>query len=95
MVVGVCSLKLILHDSHSLKEKRMVLKSIIEKVKNRFNVSIAEVGDNDVWQRGEIGFAVVGNDKSFINSVMDKVMNFIEGLHLAEVVDHSIELINC
>ncbi|MBI5642426.1 MAG: DUF503 domain-containing protein [Deltaproteobacteria bacterium] len=95
MVAGICSISLIIHESHSLKDKRMVVKSIVEKVKNRFNVSIAEVGDNDVWQRAELGIAAVGNDRAFVNSVMDKVMNFIENLHLAEVIDQKIEIINC
>lgn len=95
MVVGICHISLVIHDCHSLKEKRQVLKSLIEKVKNRFNVSVAEVGDNDAWQRAEVGMAAVGNDRAFINSVVDKAMNFIENLHLAEVVDHSIEIINC
>ncbi len=94
MVVGICRISLIIHDNHSLKGKRQVLKSIVEKVKNRFNVSIAEVGDNDLWQRAELGVSAVGNDRAFINSVMDKVMNFIENLHTAEIVDHNIELIN-
>lgn len=94
MVVGICRISLIIHDNHSLKGKRQVLKSIVEKVKNRFNVSVAEVGDNDLWQRAELGVSAVGNDRAFINSILDKVMNFIENLHLAEIVDHNIELIN-
>jgi uncharacterized protein YlxP (DUF503 family) len=94
MVVGVCTVTLVLHDSHSLKDKRQVLKSVIEKVRNRFNVSVAETGSNDLWQRAEIGIAAVGNDKAFVNSVLDKVLNFIEGMHLAEVTDSGIELLN-
>ncbi|MFQ5736554.1 MAG: DUF503 domain-containing protein [Thermodesulfobacteriota bacterium] len=95
MVLGVCHITLMLHDCHSLKGKRKVIKSVMEKVKNRFNVSVAEVGSNDLWQRAEIGVCVVGNDRAFINSVLDKVMNFVEGLALAEVTGHDIELINC
>ncbi|MEK7774061.1 MAG: DUF503 domain-containing protein, partial [Deltaproteobacteria bacterium] len=55
MVVGICRISLVIHGNASLKGKRQVLKSIIEKVRNRFNVSIAEVGDNDLWQRAELG----------------------------------------
>lgn len=94
MVVGICRLTLFIHDNHSLKGKRQVVKSLTEKVKNRFNVSIAEVGSNDVWQRAEIGISAVGNDRSFVNSSIDKVVNFIENLHTAEIVDQSLELIN-
>lgn len=95
MVVGVCRITLIIHDSGSLKGKRQALKSIIGKVGNRFNVSIAEVGENEMWQRAELGICAAGNDTAFVNSVIDKTVNFIEGLHLAELTDHRIELINC
>jgi len=94
MVVGVCTVTLVIHDSHSLKDKRQVLKSVIEKVRGRFNVSVAETGANDLWQRAEIGIAAVGNDKAFVNSVLDRALNFIEGMHLAEVSDTGIELLN-
>lgn len=94
MVVGISTVTLLLHGSHSLKDKRQVLKSVIEKVKNRFNVSVAEVGGNDVWQRAELGIAAVGNDRAFVNSVLDKALLFIEGLHLAEVTDSTIEIVN-
>lgn len=94
MVVGVLRVTLILHDSHSLKDKRQVLKSAVEKIRNRFNVSAAETGDNELWQRAELGVAAAGNDRAFVNSVLDKVSNFIEGMHSFEVVDTEIELIN-
>ena len=94
MVVGVCTVTLVIHDSHSLKDKRQVLKSVIEKGRGRFNVSVAETGANDLWQRAEIGIAAVGNDKAFVNSVLDRALNFIEGMHLAEVTDTGIELLN-
>ena len=56
---------------------------------------MAEVGDNDLWQRAELAVAAIGNDRAFINSVIDKVVNFIENLHVAEIIDHRIEIINC
>lgn len=92
MVVGICQIDLIIHSSQSLKSKRQVLKAVIERVKNKFNVSIAEVGDNDVWQRSQIGLSVVGNDSSHINSILDNILNFIDSLHLAEIIDHRIEI---
>jgi uncharacterized protein YlxP (DUF503 family) len=94
MVVGVLRVTLVLHDSHSLKDKRQVLKSVIGKVSNRFNLAVAETGANDLWQRAEIGIAAVGNDKAFVNSVLDKALNFIEEMNMAEVTDTSIELLN-
>ncbi|HXI10553.1 MAG TPA: DUF503 domain-containing protein [Thermodesulfobacteriota bacterium] len=95
MVVGICGISLLIHDAQSLKGKRQVIKSLQEKVRNRFNVSMAEVGDNDLWQRAELAVAAIGNDRAFINSVIDKVVNFIENLHVAEIIDHRIEIINC
>ncbi len=94
MVIGVCKMTILLHGNQSLKGKRRVLKSIMGKVKNRFNLSVAEVGANDLWQRAEIGFAAIGNDRAFINSVIDKALCFIEALEMGEVTDHQIELIS-
>lgn len=94
MVIGLCRITLALHDNRSLKGKRQVLKSVIARVKNSFNVSIAEVGENDIWQRAVVGVAAVGNDRHFINSKMDKVINLIEGLNSAEVISTELEIMN-
>lgn len=77
----------------SLKEKRQIVKRVLERAKGRFNVSAAEVGANDVKRMAVIGFAVVGNDASFLNSVLDKVIDFVEDMHLAEMTDSDIEII--
>jgi hypothetical protein len=94
MVVGVCRLTLILSAGRSLKSKRSVLHRIKDRVGNKFNVSIAEVGSNDLWQRIDLGLAIAGNEGGHVNSQLDKVQNFILSLGLAEVVDSSIELIH-
>jgi len=94
MVVGVCHLDLLIRENNSLKGKRRILKKIIERVKNKFNVSIAEVGNYDLWQSSQVGFCVVGNDKRFINSSLDKIIRFIEDLNSAEIVKSEIELLN-
>jgi len=94
MVVGVCHLDLLIAESNSLKGKRRILKRIIGRAQNKFNVSIAEVGNHDLWQSAQVGFCIVGNDKRFINSSLDKVVHFIEGLNLAEIVNSEIELLN-
>ena len=93
MVVGICHVRLLLHNVFSLKEKRGIVRRIIGRVKSKFSVSIAEVGENDLLQRASIGFCVVGNDRAFVNSCLDKIMAFIEELYLAEVVDQNIEII--
>jgi uncharacterized protein YlxP (DUF503 family) len=92
MVVGVGILEICIVDSRSLKEKRGVLRRIMQRTQNKFNVSIAEIGNHDSWKRGTIGFSVVGNDKSFVNSMMDTILKFIDDLKLAEVVSSKIEI---
>ncbi len=94
MVVGICHLDLLITESSSLKGKRRILKRIIGRVKNNFNASIAEVGNHDLWQSAQIGFCMVGNDKRFINSSLDKVIHFIDELNRAEIVNSDIELLN-
>ncbi len=94
MVIGVCKLDLRIPENHSLKEKRHVLRKLTDRVKTRFNVAISEVGDNDVWQRAQMGFCTVGNDRRHINSSLDKVIYFIEQMNLVEMVHTEIEIIS-
>ncbi|MBC8430432.1 MAG: DUF503 domain-containing protein [Desulfobacterales bacterium] len=94
MVVGLGIITFRLHDCRSLKGKRKVVKSIISRLRNNFNVSVAEVGANDIYQRAEIGFALVGNNRKVINSKIDKIFNLAEELGLAEIIDSEMEIIN-
>ena len=94
MVVGTLKLGLYLHDNRSLKGKRKVVKSVIDRVKNKFNVSIAEIGSNDKWQRIELGLGAVGNDRRHIDASLNSVVSFIESLYLADIVDTEVEIIN-
>jgi len=66
---------------------------MIDQVKHRFNVAISEVGDNDLWQRAQIGICTVGNDRRHINSSLDKVVGFIEKMHLVEMVHTDMEIL--
>ena len=95
MVVGICRIELRIPQTHSLKAKRQVLRKIKDRVKNKFNVSIAEVGENDKWQSSLLGLALVGNDRRQINSVLDVVINFIENLNAAEIINSEFEILNC
>ena len=94
MVIGTGILIFRLHDCRSLKGKRSVLKSIISQMRNHFNVSVAEVGANDVYQRAEIGFALAGSDHGLINAKIDKMINFVDDLGLAELIDTEMEIIH-
>jgi len=93
-VVGTLKLSLHIHSSQSLKEKRKVVKSIVAKVHKKFNVSIAEVGSNDKWQMVELGIGAVGNDRRFVNSVLDNILSFLDSLYLGEIIDSDIEILN-
>ena len=78
MEVGILIVKISIGEASSLKEKRKILKSLIDVLKNKFNLSIAEVGEQNKWQVAELGIAVVGNDKSYLNRVIEKVVDKIE-----------------
>lgn len=92
MIVGAGIVDIVVGGSRSLKEKRSVVRRILSRTRNTFNISIAEVGSYDDWKRCRIGFSVVGNERGFVNSKIDKVVNFIEGLHLADVVNVATEM---
>jgi hypothetical protein len=94
MVVGIGIITFRLHDCRSLKGKRKVVKSIISRLRNNFNASVAEIGSNDVHQRAEIGFSLVGNDQGIINTKIDKMVNLAEDLGLAEIIDTEMEIIH-
>src|SRR5260370_20175649 len=87
MVVGVCRITLMVGESHSLKEKRMVLRRIKDRVRQKYNVAIAEVGDQDLWQSAQLGFAVVSNERGFTQAMVQKVLAFVEALAVAKITD--------
>ena len=94
MVVGTCIITLRIYDVHSLKGKRKIVKSQTQRLKNKFNISIAETGLNDNLSWSEIGFSITGNDRRTVNSIMDRVIEMVEGMGLARIVDSKIEIIN-
>ena len=93
MVVGLANIDIHIPESVSLKNKRHLLKRTKDRVKNKFNVSIAEVGDNDLWQRTTIGVSVVANDKKFANQVLSKVVEQINKENGLQILDYSIEIL--
>ena len=92
--VGVARVTLLIAENHSLKGKRMVVRSVIERVRNRFNVAIAEVETQDVHAMATLGIACVSGDGRHANEMLDKVVDFIESERLdAEVGGVEMELI--
>ncbi len=92
MVIGTAKILLRLHAVKSLKGKRKIVKSIINRIKNKFNASVAEVGSNDVHDRAEIGLSLTGTDHSLINSIIDKIFNQVEEMGIAEIIDTEFEI---
>jgi len=94
VIVGICRLTLLAPDSHSLKEKRMVLRRIKDKTRLKFNVAIAEVGDQDAWQQMALGFAVVANERGFVQEMVEKIINYIDALGVAKLVSDEKDFVN-
>ncbi len=94
MLVGLVKLIVYIPEGHSLKEKRRILNMIKDRVKSRMNIIISEVGDQDLWQKAELGFAVVSNDSSFIDSVISKTTEMIENTIPGHIIDRRHEIIS-
>lgn len=92
MRVGLLQIELDLPESDSLKAKRMILRSLKDRIKRRFNVSIAEVDQQEKWQRAILGVANIGSDKRYVNGVLSRVVDLIKNSRLVELVDYRIEL---
>ena len=87
MQLGTLQIVLHIPQSRSLKSKRQIVKGIIERLKNRYNVSVAEVDDNDLWQRATLGIAIVANEGRFIDQVLESVENYIASNPEVVIVD--------
>ena len=89
MVVGVLRLSLFIGGSGSLKERRRVVKSLKDRIRSRFNVSVADVGEQDLWQSATLGVAVVASDGRLADEVLSKVARIVESDPRVEVVGRS------
>lgn len=92
MLVGTLELRILVRDAQSLKDKRRVLKSLKERIRHRFPVSIAEVGSLDHRQHGHLGVAIVSNQSRHATEVLSKVVDFVRNSMLAELIDYTIEV---
>ena len=94
MVVGTCELIFQLPENHSLKGKRQVSRSLVQQIRGRFNVSVAEVADLDRWQTLAIGVTCVSNDSRHANEMLSKIVNFVEDHNGGAVLyQHHIEIL--
>jgi uncharacterized protein YlxP (DUF503 family) len=94
MIVGACVVELRIHGCQSLKAKRGVVRSIVQRVRNRFNLSVAEVGGQDTWQLAVLGLAAAGSDAVAIRRLLETASDFVDDLHLAEVISVDFEVLD-
>lgn len=93
MVIGLCTVELHIPYGHSLKEKRKVVVGLKDRLRRKFNLSVAEVGDHDLWQRAVLGMACVANDGGYVNQVLDQALNHVRSVPALELIHHRIELL--
>ncbi len=93
MFVGVARLTLQIADSGSLKSKRQVLRRVTDRLKARFNVSVAEVEDQDLWQRATIALAVVSADRRHVDEQIQKILHFVEEMYVAPLISRELEIL--
>jgi uncharacterized protein YlxP (DUF503 family) len=93
IVVGLCTVELFIPESQSLKDKRQVLLSLKDRLREKFNLSVAEVDGLDLWQKAVLGLACVANEGRYANQVCDQALNLIRSVPAVEIVQSRIELL--
>ncbi len=93
MFVGVCTFEVHVPESGSLKTKRHSIRSLKDRIRNKFNVSVAEIEDNDLWQKASLAVAAVSNDKSHLNQTLDHVLNMVRSVPEISLLDYHIEIL--
>ncbi len=93
MFIGILKLTLYIPESGSLKDKRRVLRSLKDRLKNKFNVSVAEVDHHDLWQKATVAVALVTRDRRHADESLQKILNKVESWGLAEIIDISTEIL--
>ena len=95
MNAAICKIKLFLPENHSLKEKRRIIKSVMGKLRNQYNISIAEVEDQDLWQIATIGIGIVGSSRNHVDEMINHMLEFVrQTFPDIEVVSHDVEVMH-
>jgi uncharacterized protein YlxP (DUF503 family) len=94
MIVGASVVELHVEGAQSLKAKRGVIRSIVRRLRNQFNLSVSEIGGQDTWQYAALGLAAAGLDAAGVRGVLERASQFIEDLHLARVLSSDIEVVD-
>ncbi len=90
LVLGHVTLRLVVRESHSLKDKRRVVRSLKDRLRNQFNVSVAEVDDQDDRQRATLGLAMAGSDRRYVEGALHKAVDLVRSHPVAELIDYEI-----
>jgi len=93
IIVGLCTVELFISESQSLKDKRQVLLSLKDRLREKFNLSVAEVDGQDLWQKAVLGLVCVANEGRYVNQVCDQALNLIRSVPAVEIVQSRIELL--
>ncbi len=93
MHIGTLTITHYLHDTESLKDKRQIIKSLVETTRRKFNISIAEIDDLDKWRKATLGVACIANEAAHVNRVLDKVLDTIEGNPAVDVGEVALEML--
>jgi uncharacterized protein YlxP (DUF503 family) len=93
MTIGILKLTLFIQDSSSLKEKRMVLNSLKARLRNSFNVAVTQLDDEDKWQKSTLAVVGIEKDRKNMNSILSRIINFIEEFNGVDLINHEMELI--
>ncbi len=92
MIVGIVEMEIYIYEVNSLKEKRQVVKSLIERLKNKHNISIAEIGDLELWNKLVLGISVVSNSKLIVEKSIESIRSFVENDHRVEIVNTIVDI---
>jgi len=93
MVVGILRLVLFIGKSNSLKAKRMVLHSLRSRLRNKFNIAISEVDDEDKWQKSTLAIVGMNKDRRYIDRQFSEIINFIENFNQVSIVDYEMQML--
>jgi uncharacterized protein YlxP (DUF503 family) len=91
MIIGVLTVEIFIPSSGSLKEKRFVLKSLKDRLKNKYNISVAELDFQDKWQRSVLGIAVIGNEESHLQKYLQQIFQFMDNSEFYEIISFNFE----
>ena len=94
MIIGCCSIKFYLHRNRSLKAKRQIVRSIKDRLKRNFNVSVAEVGDQNNCRSLHIGISAISSDHPYMDGLLTRLIDAIDRMNLAEITDCETEIMN-